>query len=142
MNFQKAENSDYEQIRSIIQQKLDRDYFKYSEENLVKKLLENWYFYTLKVDWQVKWIAGLKFSLKNQNLEILLFASDIKWGGRFMMQEIEKLCKINWIKKIRCRSMADYDAVGFYQKMWFTENFLMKKQFMSRDCWILWKVLD
>lgn len=73
---------------------------------------------------------------------IYTLVSKQKGAGKLLVNLAIDICRKNSIPKLWCWSLARYAAEGFYQKMGFTESFLLHKQWDGEDCYFFGKVIN
>lgn len=141
MNLRPATEQDLSTISSILT-KMDTDAFKNSDIEYLRKILSHQDLYVVIQHEEIIWVVVYRIS--EQNCEIVtLCAKDERSGfGRYVIEHIETICREQQIPKLWCRSFAEYGAQGFYEKMWFEEQYLLKQQFSGHDTWFFWKVID
>ncbi|MBU1167313.1 hypothetical protein KKC60_02805 [Patescibacteria group bacterium] len=74
--------------------------------------------------------------------EIVCLSSNINQGGQKLVEHAIKKCQEENIPKLWCWSMKSYNAKGFYEKMKFSETYLLKKQGFGEDCYFFGRVID
>lgn len=63
--------------------------------------------------------------------------------GTALVEYAIRRCEEEKVPKLWCWSMDLYNVKGFYQKLGFTEAYLLKKQFFGgRDCWFLGRLTE
>ena len=61
-------------------------------------------------------------------------------GSKLIKFVVDK-CKKDGIPKLWCWSLIRYKAKGFYKKMGFEEDILLKKQWYGEDCYFFGKII-
>lgn len=141
MNLRPATEQDLQIISSILT-KMDTSAFKNSDIGYLGKILQHQDLYVVTQHDEIIW--AVVYRISEQNCEIVtLCAKDEGSGfGRYAINHLETICRKQQIPKLRCRSFAEYGAQGFYEKMWFEEQFLLKQQFSWFDTRFFGKVIQ
>ncbi len=73
--------------------------------------------------------------------QIYSITSVRKGAGRAMVEFAVEECRSDGIPKLWCWSLTRYKAKGFYEKMGFEEQVLLRKQWYGEDCYFFGKVV-
>ena len=86
-------------------------------------------------------VGALCLLIVEQSAEIYALASRQPGAGSALVAHVEKICKDKGIPKLWAWSLKHYKAEGFYTKIGFTEQILLRKQWFNEDCWFFGKVI-
>ena len=139
MKIRQAKLEDVKSISKIIS-KLDFKDFKPSDNDLVKSQILRKEYFVAEENENI--IGALCLSIEEKSAEIYSIVSLRKGIGKELILYAEKICVKKGISKIWAWSLKKYEAQQFYDKMGFTEQFLLKKQWFNEDCYFFGKVLS
>ncbi len=125
---------------SELLQCLDTENYKFSDIDGVTNHIDNNQCFVIRGDGELLGVVIL--DVDDQSLQVKYIVSKAKGGGRDLLRFSEEYALDRNLLKIWCWSLVRYQAIGFYAKMGFTEQFLLKKQNYGEDCYIFGKVLQ
>ena len=116
-------------------------YFCSSDMSYITKIIKHQNAFVVKSNDTI--CAAFVYRIEENSCEIvsLAVASNHRWQGiwTYIINHLIDICTQRTIPKIRCWSIASLNAVWFYTKMWFEEQYLLRKQFYNQDVWIFGK---
>ena len=120
---------------------VDTEFYKPSQErSLLEKYLDEWKVRFLLWEEAISWCIII--SHEPLSTQIRCIISKRKWGWRFMIEQLQRECLERKDKKLRCWSRSVLQVQWFYEALWFSEQFLIKKFEFWEDCWFFWKTLS
>lgn len=140
MKIRLAEKHNQKAITELLAT-LDTPHFNVSSDEVITKEIENgWHYVIYDETGTVK--ASLALRMNEGSYEIITIASQKPGAGRRLIQFAIDKCKKDKIPKLWCWSLARYNSRGFYEKMGFDEQILLKNQWFGQDCWFFGKNIE
>ncbi|MBD3280828.1 GNAT family N-acetyltransferase [Candidatus Dojkabacteria bacterium] len=141
MLVQKAKLSDAIRVKEIVSQ-LNTENYNFSHLSKIKKYIRKGVCFVAKDKGSVVGAMVLKYdSTEACELKLLAVAKKGLGVGKELINHAEKFCREKGIAKLWCWSLIRYDAKGFYKKVGFEEDFLLKKQWYGEDAYFFGKVV-
>lgn len=141
MDLRLATTYDLDTISSILTV-MDTVACKNSDITYLTKILLHWDLYVAVENCEIVWVVVYRISEDNCEIVALCAKSQRTWVGYRIIKYLENICRNQHIKKLRCRSFEEFEAQWFYNKMWFTEQYLLKQQFHWCDTRFFWKIIE
>jgi len=142
MKIIKAKIQDVDKISRLIK-KLDAKGFKFSDrEKIANQISNKAVDYYLALD-NKKAVGAIGMIFSRGSCQIYSIAVKVrrKGIGRKLVNSAISKCKNKKISKIWCWSLSKYRAAGFYRKLKFEEEILLKQQWQGMDCYLFAKLL-
>ena len=132
MEVVKAKIKDVKEIIKVISV-LDTKNYNFSNESNIKKSISKELCYIIKDNENIGGVMILV--IEEEACEIYALATNKKGAGTLLIKKAIKFCKEKKLPKLWCWSLSNYKTKGFYNKMGFKEQFLLKKQCYGEDCY-------
>lgn len=131
-----AESKKIAEIVSV----LDTNDYGYSDLPHVEDYVSRGMYYIAVDNGEI--VAAMALKPVERSYQIYTIASKKKGGGRALVDFAVEKCRNEGITKLWAWSMVHYNVKGFYEKMGFEEEFLLKKQWLGMDCYFFGKVIE
>jgi len=138
MKIRRAKKEEVNKISKIISV-LDTKHYKFSKKDKIKTFIQKKSCYVALEDSKI--MGSICLDLSKEACKIYSIVSKKKGCGMLMINKAVELCKKNKVSKLWCWSLIRYKAKGFYDKMGFEEQFLLKKHLYGEDCYIFGKII-
>ena len=125
---------------SVLLKGLDTEEYSFSEVEKIMPLIEEGNYFVAIDDNEV--VGTIALIIIEESCEIDALITSKKGVGKALIEFAIELCKKEGVKKIWCWSLKRYNAIGFYDKMGFKEQFLLEKHWCGEDCYIFGKVIE
>jgi len=125
---------------SVLLKGLDTEEYSFSEVEKIMPLIEEGNYFVAIDDNEV--VGTIALIIIEESCEIDALITSKKGVGKALIEFAIELCKKEGVKKIWCWSLKRYNAIGFYDKMGFKEQFLLEKQWCGEDCYIFGRVIQ
>jgi N-acetylglutamate synthase-like GNAT family acetyltransferase len=132
MEVLKAKTKDVKKIIEIISM-LNTENYNFSEKNKIEEFIKKGLCYVVKDNQDI--VGATTLNIEEGACEIYALATNKKVAGTLLIKEVITFCKENKLPKLWCWSLSNYKTKGFYNKMGFKEQFLLKKQCYGEDCY-------
>lgn len=139
MQIVKATKAHAEKL-SVLLKGLDTEEYSFSEVEKITPLIEEGNYFVAIDDNEV--VGTIALIIIEESCEIDALITSKKGVGKALIEFAIELCKKEGVKKIWCWSLKRYNAIGFYDKMGFKEQFLLEKHWCGEDCYIFGKVIE
>ncbi|MBD3209797.1 GNAT family N-acetyltransferase [Candidatus Micrarchaeota archaeon] len=139
MEIRQARPEDAREVSGVISE-LDTREYGYSDIGHVMDYIRRGRYYVLCENGAV--VGAMALKPVEGSCQIYTIASRRKGGGRALVEYAIQKCRKEGVPKLWCWSMAHYKAKGFYGKLGFEEQYLLKKQWLGMDCFFFGKVID
>ena len=139
MEIVKANKAHAEKL-SVLLKGLDTEEYSFSEVEKITPLIENGNYFVAIDDNEI--VGTIALIIVEESCEIDALITSKKGVGKALIDFTVDLCKKEGVKKIWCWSLKRYNAIGFYDKMGFKEQFLLEKQWCGEDCYIFGRVIE
>jgi len=139
MEIVKAEKSHAKELSKLLKG-LDTEEYSFSEVEKITPLIENGNYFVAIEDNEI--VGTIALIIVEESCEIDALITSKKGVGKALIDFTVELCKKENVKKIWCWSLKRYNAIGFYDKMGFKEQFLLKKHWCGEDCYIFGRVIE
>ena len=139
MEIVKATKAHAEKL-SVLLKGLDTEEYSFSEVEKIMPLIEEGNYFVAIDDKEV--VGTIALVIIEESCEIDALITSKKGVGKALIEFAIELCKKEGVKKIWCWSLKRYNAIGFYDKMGFKEQFLLEKQWCGEDCYIFGRVIE
>lgn len=139
MEIVKAKKAHAEKL-SVLLKGLDTEEYSFSEVEKIMPLIEEGNYFVAIDDKEV--VGTIALVIIEESCEIDALITSKKGVGKALIEFAIELCKKEGVKKIWCWSLKRYNAIGFYDKMGFKEQFLLEKHWCGEDCYIFGKVIE
>lgn len=139
MEIRQAVLEDAEKISQIIAV-LDTKDYGYSDLGHIDDYIARGMYYVAVDEGEI--VGAMALKRVEGSYQIYSIASKKKGAGRTMVEFAIEKCKQESVPKLWCWSMKHYKVEGFYEKMGFEEEFLLKRQWLGGDCYFFGKVID
>ncbi len=139
MEIVKATKAHAEKL-SVLLKGLDTEEYSFSEVEKIMPLIEEGNYFVAIDDKEV--VGTIALVIIEESCEIDALITSKKGVGKALIEFAIELCKKEGVKKIWCWSLKRYNAIGFYDKMGFKEQFLLEKHWCGEDCYIFGKVIE
>jgi N-acetylglutamate synthase-like GNAT family acetyltransferase len=113
--------------------------YGYSDLKHIRDFISRGRYYVVVDNGEIVGIMSLK--RVEGSIQIFSIASRKKGAGKTMVEFAVRKCREEGVPKLWCWSMKAYDVKGFYEKMGFEEQYLMRKQWLGGDCYFFGKVI-
>lgn len=135
----RATPSEALQISDVLKA-LDTENFCFSEQKKVEECIANGTAFVMRKGQSV--LAAMLLNYEEEACEVYVIASREPGGGKALIQLATEECRAKMIPKIWCWSLERYGALGFWRKMGFDEELLLKKQSFGENCYIFGKTIE
>jgi len=139
MQIVKATKAHAEKL-SVLLKGLDTEEYSFSEVEKITPLIEEGNYFVAIDDNEV--VGTIALIIIEESCEIDALITSKKGVGKALIEFAIELCKKEGVKKIWCWSLKRYNAIGFYDKMGFKEQFLLEKHWCGEDCYIFGRVIE
>lgn len=139
MEIVKATKTHAEELSALLKG-LDTEEYSFSEVEKITPLIEKGYYYVAVEGSEI--VGTIALVIVEESCEIDALITSQKGVGKALIDFTVDLCKKEDVKKIWCWSLKRYNAIGFYDKMGFKEQFLLEKQWCGEDCYIFGMVIE
>jgi len=139
MEIVKATKAHAEKL-SVLLRGLDTEEYSFSEVEKITPLIENGNYFVVIEDDEI--VGTIALVIVEESCEIDALITSKKGVGKALIDFTVELCKKENVKKLWCWSLKRYNAIGFYDKMGFKEQFLLEKQWCGEDCYIFGRVIE
>lgn len=139
MEIVKAKKAHAEKL-SVLLKGLDTEEYSFSEVEKIMPLIESGNYFVAIDDNEI--VGTIALIIVEESCEIDALITSKKGVGKALIDFTVDLCKKEGVKKIWCWSLKRYNAIGFYDKMGFKEQFLLEKQWCGEDCYIFGRVIE
>lgn len=139
MEIVKANKAHAEKL-SVLLKGLDTEEYSFSEVEKITPLIEEGNYFVAIDDNEI--VGTIALIIVEESCEIDALITSKKGVGKALIDFTVDLCKKEGVKKIWCWSLKRYNAIGFYDKMGFKEQFLLEKQWCGEDCYIFGRVIE
>lgn len=120
---------------------LDTPHYFNSDKKKIEKFVSKGECFVALIDGKIA--GAMTLSINEDSYEIVTLAATERKGGvgsKLIKFAVNK-CKKDKIPKLWCWSLIQYKAKGFYKKMGFEEDILLRKQWYGEDCYLFGKVI-
>ena len=139
MEIVKATKSHAKQLSKLLKG-LDTEEYSFSEVEKITPLIENGNYFVAIDDDEV--VGTIALMIVEESCEIDALITSKKGVGKALIEFAIDKCRKENVKKIWCWSLKRYNAIGFYDKMGFKEQFLLEKHWCGEDCYIFGRVIE
>lgn len=139
MKIVKAKKAHAEKL-SVLLKGLDTEEYSFSEVEKIMPLIESGNYFVAIDDNEI--VGTIALIIVEESCEIDALITSKKGVGKALIDFTVDLCKKEGVKKIWCWSLKRYNAIGFYDKMGFKEQFLLEKHWCGEDCYIFGRVIE
>ena len=139
MEIVKAKKEHAEELSALLKG-LDTEEYSFSEVEKITPLIENGHYYIAIEGSEI--VGAIALVIVEESCEIDALITSQKGVGKALIDFAVELCKKENVKKIWCWSLKRYNAIGFYDKMGFKEQFLLEKHWCGEDCYIFGRVIE
>lgn len=139
MEIVKATKSHAEELSALLKG-LDTEEYSFSDVEKITPLIEGGNYY-IAID-EDKIVGAIGLLIVEESCEIDALITSKKGVGKALIDFTIDLCRKENVKKLWCWSLKRYNAIGFYDKMGFKEQFLLEKHWCGEDCYIFGRVID
>ena len=119
---------------------LDTEEYSFSEVDKLLPSIESGIYYIAIEGNEI--VCTIALIIIEESCEIDALITNKKGVGKALIDFAVEKCRRENIKKIWCWSLKRYNAIGFYDKMGFKEQFLLEKHWCGEDCYIFGRVID
>ena len=143
MRIKKATINDVDKISRIVSV-LDAPGFDFSDKEKISNQIKNKAvdYYLALQNKKAVGVIGIIFSRGSCQIYSVAVNIRRKGIGTRLVNFAIRQCKNKKASKIWCWSLSKYRAAGFYRKMRFEEEILLKKQWHKMDCYLFGKLLN
>ena len=138
MKVRLAKKEEVNKISKIVSV-LNTKHYKFSNKDKIKKFIQERNCHVVLNDKEI--VGAMCLDLSKEACKIYSIVSKKKGCGRLLINKAIEVCKKKKVSKLWCWSLIRYQAKGFYAKMGFEEQFLLKKHLYSEDCYIFGKII-
>lgn len=138
MEIVKATEAHMKELSTLLKG-LDIEEYSFSEEEKIAPLIQEGNYY-IAIE-ENKIVGAIGLVIIEESCEIDALITSKKGVGKALIDFAIELCKKEDVKKLWCWSLKRYNAIGFYDKMGFEEQFLLKRHWCGEDCYIFGKVI-
>lgn len=139
MEIVKAKKAHAEKLSALLKG-LDTEEYSFSEVEKIMPLIENGNYFVAIDDNEI--VGTISLEIVEESCEIDALITSKKGVGKALIEFAIEKCRKENVKKIWCWSLKRYNAIGFYDKMGFKEQFLLEKQWCGEDCYIFGRVIE
>jgi len=139
MKIVKAKKAHAEKL-SVLLKGLDTEEYSFSEVEKIMPLIESGNYFVAIDDNEI--VGTIALIIVEESCEIDALITSKKGVGKALIEFAIEICKKEGVKKIWCWSLKRYNAIGFYDKMGFKEQFLLEKHWCGEDCYIFGRVIE
>jgi len=139
MEIVKATKAHAKELSALLKG-LDTEEYSFSEVEKITPLIENGNYFVAIEDNEI--VGTIALVIVEESCEIDALITSKKGVGKALIDFTVELCKKENVKKLWCWSLKRYNAIGFYDKMGFKEQFLLEKQWCGEDCYIFGRVIE
>ena len=139
MEIVKATKTHAKELSALLKG-LDTEEYSFSEVEKITPLIEDGNYYIAIEEGKIVGTIGIV--IVEESCEIDALITSQKGVGKALIDFAVEKCKKEDVKKIWCWSLKRYNAIGFYDKMGFKEQFLLEKQWCGEDCYIFGRVIE
>jgi len=139
MEIVKATKSHAKELSKLLKG-LDTEEYSFSEVEKITPLIENGNYFVAIDDDEV--VGTIALMIVEESCEIDALITSKKGVGKALIEFAIDKCRKENVKKIWCWSLKRYNAIGFYDKMGFKEQFLLEKHWCGEDCYIFGRVIE
>ncbi len=139
MEIVKAKKAHAEKL-SVLLKGLDTEEYSFSEVEKIMPLIESGNYFVAIDDNEI--VGTIALIIVEESCEIDALITSKKGVGKALIEFAIEKCRNENVKKIWCWSLKRYNAIGFYDKMGFKEQFLLEKQWCGEDCYIFGRVIE
>ncbi|HNZ61299.1 MAG TPA: GNAT family N-acetyltransferase [Methanofastidiosum sp.] len=139
MEIVKAKKAHAEKL-SVLLKGLDTEEYSFSEVEKIMPLIESGNYFVAIDDNEI--VGTIALVIVEESCEIDALITSKKGVGKALIEFAIDMCEKKGVKKIWCWSLKRYNAIGFYDKMGFKEQFLLEKQWCGEDCYIFGRVIE
>lgn len=136
MKVRLAKKEEISRISKIVSA-LDTKHYKFSDKKKILGFIKKKSCYVSLENDEI--LGAMCLDLSKESCKIYSIVSKKKGCGKLLVNRAVEVCKKKKVTKLWCWSLIRYKAGGFYHKVGFEEQFLLKKQWYGEDCYFFGK---